>query len=147
MGLLMPVAWSQKPPAPAPPPPSKPTQPVAPSLGSSQPMQPDMEGDLVVFLRGRIATSDGTSLPNDTMVERVCNESVRQQVYATPQGDFSMQMESRFDSFLDASGGPAPQEPAAKRLATGGIPRRELMNCEHGPRLLGFVRIASASST
>jgi len=101
-------------------------------------MQPDMEGDLVVFLRGRIATSDGTSLPNDTMVERVCNESVRQQVYATPQGDFSMQMESRFDSFLDASGGPAPQEPAAKRVATGGIPRRELMNCELRASAAGF---------
>src|SRR6516162_3237724 len=113
MGLLMPVAWSQKPPAPAPPPPSKPTQPVAPSLGSSQPMQPDMEGDLVVFLRGRIATSDGTSLPNDTRVGRVCNESIRPQVYAPPHAYFSTPMESGFDSFLDARGGPAPQDPAA----------------------------------
>jgi tetratricopeptide (TPR) repeat protein len=138
MGLLVPVALPQKPPAPAPPPPSKPTQPVVPTLGSSQPTQPDVTDDLVVFLRGRIATNDGTSLPNDTMVERVCNESVRQQVYATPQGDFSMQMESKFDSFLDASGSPAPQEPVAKRRATGGIPRRDLMNCELRASAAGF---------
>jgi len=137
MGLLVPVALSQKPPAPAPPPPSnKPTQP--PTLGSSQPTLPEVEGDLVVFLRGRIATNDGTSLPNDTMVERVCNESVRQQVYATPQGDFSMQMESRFDSVLDASAGPAPLEPEAKRDGARGIPRRELMNCELRASAAGF---------
>src|SRR2546430_2521564 len=74
---------------------------------SSQPTQRGVEDDLVLFLRGRIATNDGTSLPNDTLVERVCNATVRQQVYATLHGDFSMQMESRFDSFLDASAGPA----------------------------------------
>ncbi len=100
MGFLVPVALSQKHPAPAPPPPSKPTQPVTPTPLGSQPTELGAGDDLVLFLRGRIATNDGTSLPNDTMVERVCNESVRQQVYATPQGDFSMQMGARFDSFL-----------------------------------------------
>ena len=92
----------------------------------------------MLFLRGRIATNDGTSLPNDALVERVCNATVRQQVYTTPQGDFTMQMESRFDSFLDATAGPAPQEGVAKRASTGGIPRRDLMNCELRASAAGF---------
>jgi len=138
MGFLVPVALSQKHPAPAPPPPSKPTQPVTPTPLGSQPTELGAGDDLVLFLRGRIATNDGTSLPNDTMVERVCNESVRQQVYATPQGDFSMQMGARFDSFLDASGGPASQERVTKRASTGGIPRHDLMNCELRASAAGF---------
>lgn len=137
MGFLVPVALSQKPPAPAPPP-SKPTQPVTTTPLSSQPTQRGVEDDLVLFLRGRIATNDGTSLPNDTLVERVCNATVRQQVYATLHGDFSMQMESRFDSFLDASAGPASREGVARRDPTGGIPRRDLMNCELRASAAGF---------
>jgi tetratricopeptide (TPR) repeat protein len=138
MGFLVPVALSQKPPAPAPPPPSKPTQPVTSTALSSQPTQPGVEDDLVLFLRGRIATNDGTSLPNDTLVERVCNATVRQQVYAAPQGDFSMEMESRFDSLLDASAGPASQDSVARRASTGGIPRRDLMSCELRASAAGF---------
>src|SRR5437773_10061511 len=100
MGFLVPVALSQKPPAPAPPP-SKPTQPVTTTPLSSQPTQRGVEVDLVLFLRGRIATNDGTSLPNATLVERDGNATVRQEEYATLHRDFSMQMEARFDSCLD----------------------------------------------
>ena len=53
MGLLVPVAWSQKPPAPAPQPPSKPTQPVAPTTPlNSQPTQPGLQDDLVLLDSG-----------------------------------------------------------------------------------------------
>jgi len=140
MGLLVPVAWSQKPPAPAPQPPSKPTQPVAPTTPlNSQPTQPGLQDDLVLFLRGRIATNDGTSLPNDAMVERVCNNSVRQQVYATAGGTFTMQMGSRFDSFLDASGSSPPlRESVTRKTSTEGIPRRDLANCELRATAAGF---------
>jgi Tetratricopeptide repeat len=138
MGLLVPVALAQKPPAPAPPPPSKPAQPATPTPWSSQPTQPVAQDDLVLFLHGKIATNDGTSLPNDALVERVCNNKVLQQVYATPRGDFSMQMGSRFDSFLDVAGGPAPQDGVARTASTEGIPRRDLINCELRASAAGF---------
>jgi tetratricopeptide (TPR) repeat protein len=92
----------------------------------------------VLFLRGSIATNDGTALPNDTLVERICNNTVLQQVYATPRGEFTMQMGSRFDSFVDASGSPGSQEGLAKKASTEGIPRHDLRNCELRASAGGF---------
>lgn len=138
IGLVAPVALAQRPPAPAPPPPAKPTQPASPAPGSSQPTEPSAPDDLVLFLRGTIATNDGTRLPNDTLVERICNNTVLQQVYATPGGDFSMQMGSRYGAFLDASGSPASQESVANKASTEGIPRHDLMNCELRASAGGF---------
>ena len=134
IGLLAPVAMAQKPPTPpTAPPPNRPS--IAPPP-SPQPSLPEM--DLVTFLTGRIATNDGTAVPNDLLVERICNEKVRQQVYATPHGDFHMQMGSKIDSFVDASGGPAPLEGETKKGLTEGIPRRELASCDLRTSAGGF---------
>ena len=133
VGLIVPVATAQKPPTPPPPPPNRPVTPVPPS---SPPTQPDL--NLVMFLQGRIATSDGTPVPNDLLVERVCNERVRQQVHATPRGDFSMQIGSKFDSFVDASGGPASQEGEGRKVSTGGISLHDLAGCELRTSAAGF---------
>ena len=57
-----------------------------------------------MLLMGRVSTNDGTALPNNVMIERICNANVRQQVYATSAGDFTMQLGSRTDTFVDASG-------------------------------------------
>jgi len=136
MGVLVPVALAQKPtPAPAPSP--KPAQPANPIPGNLDPTQPGEE-DLVQFLSGRVATNDGTSLPNNTLVERLCNENVRQQVYATPQGDFSMQMESQISPFVDATGDPVSQTGMTRKTSTGGIPRRDLIRCELRASVAGF---------
>src|SRR5882762_11063760 len=138
MGLLAPGAFAQKPPAPPPAPPPSPTssRPSTPPPSSSQ---PDLGmDDLVTFLRGRVATHDGAPVPHDVLVERVCNNRVRQQVYASPQGDFSMQLGSRADSFLDASGDPASQSGAARKNSDMGISRRELANCELRASASGF---------
>src|SRR5215470_5163403 len=110
--LFTPVVCAQKPPSPTPspnpapaPPPSSPSsnpgQPTNPASPSLQPTRPT--GDRVMFLRGRVATSDGTKLPHDALVERVCNNDVRQQVYTSPDGSFSMQLGSRNNPTLDAS--------------------------------------------
>src|SRR4030088_2640982 len=117
-GFLTPVALAQKPPA-------GPTNPAIP--GSVQPNQP--REDLVMFLLGRVATSDGTPVPNDALVERVCNAGVRQQVHISSRGEFNMQLGSRTDSFLDASGGQASQADLSGKNSERGIPRRELANC------------------
>jgi len=138
MGLLAPVALAQKPPAPAPaPPPSiPPSRPGAPPPSSSQPGQ--LDEDLVMFLLGRVATNDGTPVPSDALVERVCNNSVREQVYASSHGDFSMQLGSRTASFVDASGDPGSQYGAANKDSMMGIPRRELTNCDLRASAAGF---------
>src|SRR6267154_2585469 len=103
MALLVPVTMAQKPPAPPPPsPPSNPGgRPVSPSAPTWEPTQP--RDDLVMFLRGRVATHDGTAVPHDVLVERICNNKVRQEVYVSPHGDFSMQLGSRADSFPEVS--------------------------------------------
>jgi lipoprotein NlpI len=134
MGLLVPVALGQKPPAPAPRP--SPNNPSNPTLGSVQPNQP--REDLIMFLLGRVATADGTPVPSDVMIERVCNTGVRQQVHAGPRGDFSMQLGSRNDSYLDATGDQVSQDRVNSRNSESGIPRQELAKCELRASVPGF---------
>ncbi len=142
--LLGPAALAQKPPAPrpSPPPPSGPpgTNPGQPTTNgpfSTQPNQPT--GELVMFLRGSVATDDGTAVPRDVVVERVCNARVLQQVYAAPGGGFSMQLGSVNDSFVDATAD-GPARISQPNNATGqGIPRRQLINCELRASVSGFT--------
>ena len=138
MALLAPVALAQKPAAPAPPPPSSPpsSSPTSPYPSASEPTE--QSEDLVMFLVGRIATNDGTTIPNDMLIERVCHERVRQQVYAASNGAFSMQLGSRADSFLDASGDRTSQYGVTQKNSLMGIPRRELRNCELRASASGF---------
>jgi len=136
VGFLVPVAFAQKPPAPAPPPPTPPSQPANRTPSSMPPDQP--REDLVMFLLGRVATDDGTPVPYDVLVERVCNASIRQQVYATSGGNFSMQLGSMTDSFLDATGDRSPQYGQASKVSGMGISRRELTNCELRATVSGF---------
>jgi Tetratricopeptide repeat len=144
--LLVPVAAAQRPPAPTP----TPTPSPSPSPPSSTPTNlpatfPPSNTDLsqpgeerVMFLRGRVATNDGTPIPNDAVVERVCNNNVRQQVFASSHGDFSMELGSRADSILDASGDPSSPSLASSMDSTFGLTRRELMNCELRATAGGF---------
>jgi tetratricopeptide (TPR) repeat protein len=155
MGLLVPAALAQNPPAPAPPPSNAPStgpsRPVNPAPPISQPRQPQEE--LVLFLTGQIATDDGSPIPHDVLVERVCDGRVRQQVHASSRGGFSMQMGSMADSFLDATAsGDSQTDRASPYGGTGrpsqygmpggvsqmGIPRRELFNCELRATVSGF---------
>jgi lipoprotein NlpI len=91
-----------------------------------------------MFLRGRIATSDGTPVPNDAVVERVCNSGVRQQVHASYGGQFSMQLGSRADSYVDASGGDPSRSDLSGKNEETGISRRALANCELRASVSGF---------
>lgn len=148
MGLLVPTAFAQKP-APAPPPsnpsPKSPSAPLNPARSSS-PLQPVEEG--VLYVTGQIITDDGSPIPHDLVVERVCNGSVRQQVHASPRGDFSMQMGSMADTFMDASAGSDPTRDRNSQYGATdrpsqygtqmGIPRRELINCELRASVSGF---------
>src|SRR5258708_20591078 len=136
--LLAQGAVAQRPPAPAPqPPPSTPPgRPSSAPGANSEPTLP--RDDLVMFLRGRIATADGSPLSNDLLIDRVCNNRTRQQPYASPHGDFSMQLGSRTDSFPEASADPTSPYSAARKDSLMGISRRELTNCELRASASGF---------
>ena len=91
-----------------------------------------------MFLSGRIATEDGAPVPSDALVERVCDGRVRQQVHTSSHGDFSMQLGSTADSFLDASGDSSPRLGDANPESRMGMSRRELANCELRASISGF---------
>jgi hypothetical protein len=91
-----------------------------------------------MFLRGRIATHDGSNLPNDALIKRVCDTKVRQEVYASPSGDFSMQLGSRTDSFPEASADATVPNGVPNKDTTMGIPRTELTKCELRVSASGF---------
>ena len=140
ISLLVPVTAAQKPPTPSPPPPPPPSNPpntpTAPLPRGVDPSQ--LKENLVMFLLGRVATNDDTPVPNDLLVERVCSANVRQQVHASPGGDFSMHLGSRTDSFIDASGSPTSRYNQANKDSEMGIPLRELKNCELRASASGF---------
>ena len=85
---------------------------------------------MVMFLMGRVATSDGTLLPSNVMVERVCGARVKQQVYTSSKGDFTMQLGSMTDTILDASGDGSAMQNINRESIDRGIPRIDLANCE-----------------
>jgi Tetratricopeptide repeat len=91
-----------------------------------------------MFLGGRVVTYDSSPVPNDVLIERVCNNKVRQEVYTSPHGDFSMQLGSRADSFPEGSPDPASPYSAPNKDSSMGIPRRELTNCEVRVSASGF---------
>src|SRR5262249_42142357 len=138
-----PIALAQKPPAPAPgpgpapspaPPPPGRTPGFDPSV--TQPVQPNDQR--ISFLFGHVKTDDGSPIPTDMLIERVCNARVRQQVYASSQGDFTMQLGAVADSFIDATAEPSSQYSEANKNATSGIPKHELVNCDLRASASGF---------
>src|ERR1700722_17363449 len=138
IAFLVPVTVAQKPPAPAPTPPpaTPPSNSATPGPLNSDPSQ--LRDDLVMFLRGRIATPDGARVPNDLFVQRVCNNRVRQQVYASLHGDFSMQLGSRTDNFPEGSAEASSPNGVANRNSDMGISRRELTTCDLRVSAPGF---------
>ena len=123
-------------PAPAPTP--GPTPGRTPNVDpSSQPIQPNDER--LLFILGRVKTDDGSPIPTDMIVERVCNARVRQQVYASSQGDFSMQLNSAATTaYLDASGEASSQFSDTNKDPAMGMSKHELMNCELRATASGF---------
>ena len=148
LGLIIPVAMAQKPgpapaptPSPGPAPSPNPTTPIGtPGSNSTNPLSSvdRMEIDRVMFLRGSVATTDGSKVPHDLLVERMCNGRVVQQVYAGPLGDFSMQLGSRNNTVIDASGDEDMGSATSPNGMDLGIPKRNLLTCELRASAAGF---------
>src|ERR1700722_6250230 len=62
------------------------------------------------FFYGKIATSDGTALPSQVVIERVCGGSARRQAYADSKGDFSFQVGPTQAMMADATSSSADGE-------------------------------------
>ena len=101
-------------------------------------MPTELGTDFVMYLRGHVATDDGSSIPHDVMVERVCNARVRQQVYASFGGDFSMDLATMTETYVDATGDGTALRNQSNSSPEGGIPRRALSNCELRATIAGF---------
>ena len=141
LALVAPRTFAQKPPASTPRPPAAPTSPSGPPATglpppTSQPVEP--QRDLVMFLVGHVTTNDATAVPSNIMIERVCKDKVRQQVYAAPNGDFNMELGSRTDTAIDASAEPDTLVGSSRNDPTMGIPRRDLRNCDLHASASGF---------
>jgi tetratricopeptide (TPR) repeat protein len=138
--LLVPAALAQQPPNPTPTPNPTPSAPANRTPPSSLPdntrVQPGEE--MVMFLSGRVATTDGTPIPNDLLIERICNNRVRQQVYPYSKGDFTMHLGSRTAYYGDVTVDHTSEINAARKDADQGIPRHELLNCELRASAPGF---------
>lgn len=91
-----------------------------------------------MYLMGRVVTNDGSTIPTDMMVERICVENVRQQVYAAQDGSFNMQLGSRSDTVLDASAEGPSSHNSARDDSLMGVPRHDLANCELRASAAGF---------
>jgi len=102
-----------------------------------QPVQPDT--DLVMFIRGRVATNDSTSLPQNVSLEVVCNEKVRKQAYASTDGDFNLQFGTPTASFVDASDDSSSSRGIPSNPSLAGISPRELSQCELRASAAGFL--------
>src|SRR5579863_4037669 len=140
--LVAPIALAQKPPAPSPPPPTSgnpSSQPGLPTNNSPLNTQPGrLSEDMVMFLMGAVATDDGTLLPSNVIVERVCGARVKQQVYTSSKGDFTMELGGMTDPILDASGDGTSGQNVSRNSIEQGIPRIELANCEMRASASGF---------
>lgn len=63
---------------------------------------PDVNGRGGFFF-GKVAMSDGTPLPSQVVIERVCGGATRPQAYADSRGDFSFQVGQTQDMMADAT--------------------------------------------
>jgi tetratricopeptide (TPR) repeat protein len=119
------------------PPPVIPSGPSSAPQPGTAPVQPNDE--MVTFIVGKISTGDGSSLPNDASIQRICTSHVRQQVYANSQGNFSMQMRNAADSFVDATGdGDSHYGSSNNNPGRQGIPQHDLAACELRTSVSGF---------
>ncbi len=91
-----------------------------------------------MYLMGSVSTSDGSAIPHDVMIARICNEKTRQQVYAATNGNFNMHLGSRADSFVDATVDRSPSYGANTPNSEMGIPRQDLITCELRASAPGF---------
>lgn len=114
-------------------------QPPAPSPGLTQP----------IFLSGRIMMDDGSEVPRNVVIERVCGATVRAEGHTDSKGYFNIQLgANNTDALQDASssglddfgrpGNFGQAGPQTNSLGPNGYNRQLLLNCELRARVPGY---------
>ena len=103
---------------------------------TSTPSTPQQQ---MMFISGKVMMDDGSAIPRDVTVERLCNSRVVQQTHASPNGSFSLEIGSMvpspiFDGSAIADADPSMPRSGAMGGSSGGSTgmgfRRDLANCE-----------------
>jgi tetratricopeptide (TPR) repeat protein len=80
---------------------------VLPTIPTNRPPTPTTTNPDAIgrgaFYYGKVAMSDGTALPTQVVIERVCGGATRPQAYADSKGDFSFQVGQTQDMMADAT--------------------------------------------
>lgn len=116
-------------------------QPTYPYPGQTQP----------IFLSGRIMMDDGSEVPRNVAIERVCGASVRAEGHTDSKGYFSLQLgANNVDALQDASSsgvddfgrpgnfGQVGPPTASTAIDPNGYTRQLLLNCELRARVPGY---------
>jgi len=141
LGLLLPSLASAQKPTPAPTAPAPPTTSTPIGTGSglptnAQPVQPDT--DYIQFIYGHVGASDATALPQNVSVEVVCNQRVRKQAFASPDGNFTLQFGTPTGPVIDASDDTSSRS-LSSNSPMSGLSRRSLSECELRTSAAGFL--------
>ena len=101
-----------------------------------------------MFLSGRVMLDDGTEPQEQASIERVCNGRVRREAHTDSHGQFGFQLGAEMHGLQDAtaesSSGVMRDSPlfanpgTSPGMASQGVTRQELMNCELRASLPGF---------
>ena len=125
--------------------PNIPGRPTSPTIGQPQEQRfPEMQRP--IFLSGKVMMDDGSAVPDNVVIERVCNGVAKPEGYANSKGHFSFQLGSNMQVFSDASvssaadsgfggnrGGGMPSTPGNRTFS-----ERDLMGCEIRATLAGY---------
>ena len=128
--------------------PTGPTRPTTPTSipSQQQPRQPQMQRP--IFIMGDVITGDGTPVPRNVEIHRVCSGRDRREAYADSSGHFSFQLGSeqvmQDASSDDYSIGSVPGQPSSMGMGMGmgagssGSGTQSLFGCELKAVAAGF---------
>lgn len=121
-------------------------QPASRSRRGGTPVPRAESWDKVLAITGKVETHDGSPVPHDAIVERVCNGNVRQRANIRKNGVFVFELDTGTSlSELDASSGLGtlgrenPQVSYGRGTdSQGGMDRRDLVGCELRVKVTGY---------
>src|SRR5512133_3277731 len=121
--LLSAVGLAQTRPTAPPSGPTTPTRPTAPTSIPTQPQQRQPQMTRPIFIMGDVVTGDGTPVPRNIEIHRVCNGRDRREGYTDSAGHFSFQLggeQVMQDASSDDSGfGSMPGQPSSMGMGMG----------------------------
>ncbi len=91
-----------------------------------------------IFLTGKVTLSDGSALPEQVLIERICNGSPHPETRTDMKGHFSFSLGQNNGMFTDASEASASGPRGTMGNGTSGVRTTDFANCEIRASLPGF---------